>query len=236
MTFAKEALFGICLALALAWAWPAQARVNSGAVECGSLQENAGVDSGPYDYRTAPPEKRRLAEKSNFQSLAAPSRERQSRERIAADLDSLLHLFPNHPQALMAMAELARQEKTDHPRGSRYSMGCWYERAVRFAPGDVQVRVAYGYWLAKKGDRAAAIEQLDRVSAEALESEILSYNLGLAYCETQDYDKALRAAHRAYALGHALPGLRNRLISAGKWREPGAGKMPITPVNSKAGG
>lgn len=222
MTHGNKAMLGVCVILA--WAFPAQARVESGAPECGSLDRSAGADSGPYDYRTAPLEKRRVA---------PPFRDQQGKARIA-DLDNVLLLFPNHPQALMAMAELARQERTDHPRGSRYSMGCWYDRAVRFAPGDVQVRLAYGYWLAKKGERAAAIRQLDQVSAEALESEMLSYNLGLAYCEAGDYDKALRAAQRAYALGHTLPGLRNRLISAGKWREPETGKNPVTPVSSKS--
>jgi hypothetical protein len=33
-------------------------------------------------------------------------------------------------------------------------------------------------------------------------------------------DRALEHAHRAYALGYPLPGLRNRLKRAGAWREP----------------
>lgn len=239
MAMTQKAMFGLCLALA--WSWPALARVESGSIDCGSVvRDAAGPDSGPYDYRTAPPDKRRQVEKSYFQPLsqplgAPPQAGRESREKIAADLDAMLELFPNHPRALMAMADLARQENTDHPRGSRYSMGCWYDRAVRFAPSDVQVRLAYGYWLAKQGERAAATEQLDKVSAEAQESETLSYNLGLAYCEAREYDKALKAAHRAYALGHTLPGLRNRLISAGKWREPASGRKGVTPVSSRNG-
>jgi tetratricopeptide (TPR) repeat protein len=43
------------------------------------------------------------------------------------------------------------------------------------------------------------------------------YNLGLAYFELKDYDQALEHAKRAYALGHPLPGLRDKLKRAGKW-------------------
>lgn len=224
----------IVLCLALAWALPLHARVEGGDIECGSVaRDSARPDSPPYNYWTASAEQRRQAERLDSLPLAtSASGSREARERKAAELEAVLRVFPNHPRALMAMADLARAEKSGRPRGSRYSMGCWYDRAVRFAPNDVQVRLAYGHWLAQRGERAAAIAQLDRVAAEAMESQTLSYNLGLAYCESEAWDKALRAAHRAYALGHTLPGLRNRLASAGKWREAGTGHKAVLPVSS----
>ncbi|WP_265941700.1 tetratricopeptide repeat protein [Dechloromonas sp. A34] len=90
------------------------------------------------------------------------------------------------------------------------------------APTDMQVKVLYGYWLAKKGERTLALEQLDQVTEEHQESVNMTYNLGLGYFEVGAFDKALTAAHRAYGRGFPLPGLRNRLERAGKWREPTA--------------
>ncbi|MBS1188681.1 MAG: hypothetical protein H6R10_473 [Rhodocyclaceae bacterium] len=231
MASKRQILFGI--SLALAFAGSAQARLERGGIECGGFTKAAaGIDAGPYDYRTGPADRKRQADRS-YAQLVASSQGPLAQERLAADLDATLRLFPNHPRALMAMAELARQGNTDHPRGSRYSMSCWYDRAVRFAPDDVQMRLAYGYWLAKHGERTAAIEQLDQARASARESATLSYNLGLAYCEAGEYDKALGAAHTAYSLGHPLPGLRNRLAAAGRWREP-VGAKAVRPVGERA--
>jgi hypothetical protein len=49
------------------------------------------------------------------------------------------------------------------------------------------------------------------------------YNLGLAYVEIKRYPEALEAAHKAYALGFPLPGLRDRLKSVNAWKEPAQG-------------
>ncbi len=48
----------------------------------------------------------------------------------------------------------------------------------------------------------------------------LYYNLGLSYFDLKDYEKALEYAHRAHSLGFQLPGLKNKLVRVGKWREP----------------
>lgn len=227
----------LLLCLALAWALPIHARVEGGDIECGSVaRDSSRPDSPPYNYWAASAEQRRQVERPDSLPVAVSAAGgREAREWRAAELEAVLRVFPNHPRALMAMADLARAEKSGRPRGTRYSMGCWYDRAVRFAPNDVQVRLAYGHWLARQGERSAAVDQLDRVAAEAMESQTSSYNLGLAYCEAEAWDKALRAAHRAYALGHTLPGLRNRLASAGKWREAGNGRKPVVPASSPSG-
>lgn len=219
MAFTQGWLTGMALILGLAA--PVQARVERGEMECGSANGPvARADAGPFDYRTAPPEKKRQVDNSYFPAMGLQSRIAQNNEKRVADLDTVLHIFPNHLRALLTVAELGRQARTEYLRGSSYSVACWFDRAVRFAPDDAAVRLAYGYWLAKKGERAQAVEQLDRVAASAEGAEALSYNLGLAYCEAGEYGKALQAAHRAYALGYRLPGLRNRLVAAGKWRDP----------------
>lgn len=179
------------------------------------------VDAGPWDFRNpASADKRRLVERFHFTPKVEQLIAGQSASRIGADLDYTLRHLPNHARALSAMMNLARREKTDRPAGSRYPLGCWFERAVRFAPDDAAVHLMYGHWLATKGERASALGQLEQAEEGAKGSAGLSYNLGLVYCDLQEFDKALVAAHRAYAMGYNLPGLRNRLVRAGKWREP----------------
>lgn len=63
-----------------------------------------------------------------------------------------------------------------------------------------------------------ALEQL-RFAEEYLPDDInLQYNLGLAYFQAKEYDKAREYAKRAYDRGFPLQGLKNMLIKAGKWK------------------
>lgn len=202
---------------------PLRAEILRGEIACGGLSAAAsGVSFGPFDYRHGPRDKLQMVETYHFSANVRNLRKGQSSTVLGSDIDFALRYFPNHIRALNSMAQLARREKSDHPRGARYGMDCWFDRAVRFAPDDNQVRLLYGIWLAKKGERALALEQLDQVREAVDRSPSMSYNLGLAYCETEDFDKALDAAHEAYTQGFNLPGLRNRLTKAGKWREPPA--------------
>jgi tetratricopeptide (TPR) repeat protein len=118
------------------------------------------------------------------------------------------------------MIKLAAREKTDLPRGSRYRLDCWLDRAVRFAPDDAQVSILYGFWLIKKGENALALEQFDKVRSAESRTPNIAYNLGLGYLEAREYEKALSAAHEAYAGGFNFPGLRSKLQKAGKWKDP----------------
>ena len=200
---------------------PAWAEVLRGPGQCGALTMAAsGTDSGPYDYRSALAMKKNVVESHHFTPKVEQLQAGLSTATIGSDIDFVLRYFPNHVRALVSMTALAKREKTDQPRGSRYRLDCWYDRAVRMAPTDMQVKVLYGHWLAKKGERALALEQLDQVTEESMDSGNMAYNLGLGYIEAGAYDKALAAAHVAYARGFPLPGLRSRLERAGKWREP----------------
>lgn len=127
------------------------------------------------------------------------------------------------------MIKLAERERTDQPRGSRYRLDCWLDRASRFAPDDPQVSILYGFWLIKKGENALALEQFDKVRNAESRTPNTAYNLGLGYVALQEYEKALSAAHEAYAGGFNFPGLRNKLQKAGKWRDPVA--TPVAKTN-----
>ena len=131
-----------------------------------------------------------------------------------------LEHFPNHHRALASMAKLGLRLKSPQPPGARYTVSCFFERAIAYAPHDVTARMVYGSYLLAMGQDAAALEQLDAASRLAPEQATIQYNLGLMYVKKKEYDKASAHAQKAYALGFPLPGLKNKLKAAGKWREP----------------
>jgi tetratricopeptide (TPR) repeat protein len=119
------------------------------------------------------------------------------------------------------MTRLAEREKTERPLGARFTVACYFARAVEFAPDDGAVRVLYGIYLSRRGHKNEALEHLQaaqKLLADA-DNPNLHYNLGLAYFELKDYDKALAHAKKAYELGFPLPGLRDKLKRAGKWHD-----------------
>jgi tetratricopeptide (TPR) repeat protein len=135
--------------------------------------------------------------------------------------------------------------KTDKPPGSRYTVQCWFERAIVYQPEDGKVYMLFGIYLLRKGYPERAVAALTKAQELANEDSNLYYNMGLAYFALKDYDKALSSAHEAYRLGFPLPGLRDMLRRAGKWREappptsiPGseAAEDPAATVATPLGG
>lgn len=182
---------------------------------CGQLR-NA---YGPFDYRT---EKAKLEVVEIVHFL--PYVENLSRGATSStpggDLDYVLRASPNHHRALLSMMKLAKKEKRDKPIGSNYTISCWFDRAERFAPDDGVVKMLLGTDLLNRGNRQGAVEKLEKALELAGDNANIHYNLGLAYVDLKEYDKALASAHKAYQLGFQLPGLRRKLEKAGKWRDP----------------
>jgi len=143
----------------------------------------------------------------------------QSAGTIGGDLDYTLRAFPNHHRALMAMAKLGEKEKAAKPRGATYGVQCYFQRALRFRDDDATVKMIYASYLAKNGNRVEALSQLDEAARLESDNANIAYNTGLIYFDLKDYEKSLFYAHRAYGLGFPLPGLRNKLKRAGKWKD-----------------
>ena len=152
---------------------------------------------------------------------------------LGGDISYTLEHFPNHHRALASMAKLGLRLKSAQPHGARYTVSCYFERAIAFAPHDVTARMVYGSYLLATGQDAMALEQLDAASRLAPEQATIQYNLGLMYVKKKEYEKASAHAQKAYALGFPLPGLKNKLKAAGKWKEPPP--APAVAVDAAAG-
>lgn len=201
------ALFGV--------APPAVADFAGGEAACGAVTNHYG----PFDYRTSTAALRATVEPFHLTPKVEMLKEGQT-GTLGHDIGYTLRAFPNHPRALLALSRLALREKRSMLPGAIYTVECFFDRAIRFAPDDPTVHMLWGMHLARSGARAEAKKALDRSSELGSRDDAnLQYNLGLAYAEIEDYESARAAARRAYGGGFSLPGLRDRLKRAGQWRE-----------------
>ncbi len=173
---------------------------------------------GPFDYRTASASDKKLVEGTHFTPDVANLRA-GSTGAIGGDIDYTLRAFPNHPRALLAMSNLGQKTKVAKPPGAMWTVDCYFDRALRWRPDDPNVRLVFGIHLIRRGQKDAARVQLEIAEQSPIEEGGFRYNLGLAFLDVGDPDRALAQAWRAYALGYDLPGLRRRLEKIGKWRD-----------------
>jgi predicted Zn-dependent protease len=125
----------------------------------------------------------------------------------------------------MELTNLAFRRKKDKLEemqlpGMNFRVECYLIRAAAFRPDDGMVKVIYGLFEIRAGQPQKGVQLLHAAEKLRPDDPNVFYNLGLAYLDLKDYDAALANAHRAYAMGFPLPGLRDRLKRAGKWREP----------------
>jgi tetratricopeptide (TPR) repeat protein len=91
------------------------------------------------------------------------------------------------------------------------------EQAIDTVPDEPAPYMELAIIYRKAGDLEKAHAALMRGDAATNgESAEIHYNLGLLLIEMNDLDGAEREAKRAYALGHPLPGLRNKLLRLGR--------------------
>ncbi len=184
---------------------------------CGPLK----TGYGPYDYRTQK-KKLELVEQFHFTSDVETLRHGNTGP-LGGDLDYTLRASPNHSRALMAMVNLGFMMHTNRPKGTRYTIPCYFDRAIRFAPDDDEVYLIYGIYLARSGKKQDALTALHKAESLQKDDANIQYNLGLVYFSLKDYPNALLHAQRAYGLGFALPGLKKELQDVGQWQDPPSG-------------
>jgi len=203
----------IGLSIAIFGVMPGYAQ--TGDLACGSLTNGYG----PYDYRTDK-SKLGIVERYHFTPAVETLIRGSTNVLPGPDLDYTLRAFPNHHRALMSMMRYGEKMKSPQPRGTGYSVTCYFERAVRFRPDDTIARMLYATFLSKNSRTPEAIRQLELATVEAADNGFSHYNIGLIYFDLKKYDKALIQAHKAIALGFLQSALRDELKSVGQWREP----------------
>ena len=179
------------------------------------------VGYGPFDYANALHREKYLpiVESAHFTSNVR-NLIKGATGTVGGDISYTLRVFPNHYPALIAFAKLNLREKSvvERPDDEIYTVECFFDRAIRFKPGDAMVRMIYGNYLRLVGGRQDdAIEQYQVVVRLQPKNATTNYNLGLMYLKEKDYEQAIVYAKKAYGLDFPLPGLRNKLMKIGKW-------------------
>jgi hypothetical protein len=193
-----------------------QAQAADEAHPCGPLK----TGYGPYDYRTATPDQRRLVEGSHFTARVETLIAGESTRVVGADIDYTLRAFPNHHRALVSMMRYGERLKNPKPPGAQYTVDCYFDRAIRMASDDNVVRMLFAGFLSKQGRETEAEAQLKLVADRAADNPFTLYNLGMVYFDLKRYEPALEFAHKAAALGFPRTELMDKLKSVGKWSEP----------------
>lgn len=173
---------------------------------------------GPFDYRkkASLPAEIHMVEHAHF-TTDVENNIKGATGYLAGDLDYTLRAWPNHPRALAAMSRQGILEKSLQPRGAKFPIDCYFLRAFTFAPDDGTPHAVFGNHLLAHNKENEAMAEFKRAVELEPDNATINYNAGLAYFKTKDYDKALLHAKKAYALNFPLPGLKNKLVSVGKW-------------------
>lgn len=207
------------------------ARAQTGPEACGNPFVN---HYGPFDFRLTTPQQRAIVENVHF----TPGIESMTRpgttmfHEMAGDVAYTLEVYPNHHRALVTMMRLSQRWKKDPAPGSKRTVECWFDRAVRFRPDDTVARALYAQFLHQNRRTAEATAQLDIALGHASDNPLTHYNLGLVYFELGAFDKALKQAHTARALGFTRPELQQSLEKAGRWSEPASALPGDTPASA----
>lgn len=197
--------------------------------DCGELR-NFG-DIGPWDYadpssssRTGEDPMGRIKRVENVHfnpEMKMLNTKRYSIERLTGEIHYTLRVFPNHPEALVAISRLERMAGGKLSQQSatvftpKISAYCFFDRAIRFRPEDKAVRYSYAIHLHQNRKYQEALEQYRLAESQYEDDRIFQYNIGLLYADIKNWDKAAEHAQRAYNSGVTFAALRQRLEKAG---------------------
>lgn len=190
---------------------------------CGSLANNYG----PHDYRdwkdlpeidpvTKEMSPLQLVEGAHFIDTCE-ALIKCKRGSIGADLDYTLRAFPNHHRALVAMMRYAEMTRRPQPPDARFTVDCYFRRALVWRPEDAIARLLYATYLNENKRAADAKVQLKEAAKHAGDNAFTVYNLGMVALDLNDVDMAVDAARRSYGAGMKHTALRQRLQAMNRW-------------------
>lgn len=213
--------------------------------------ENDGSDDvdgqfGPYDYYRPPKGAISLVERAHMGFIIAEQVSKKDWSGYCGSLDYALRAIPNHPRALVLMAEfLDKHPPCPAPRQSgqpaaklvseivsqawqEHNADFYFRTAIRFMAEDThtipkrpETPVLYGNYLLRKGRVDEALVQYKNAFALDARRSDAHYGLGMTYLAKRDSANALMHAKKAYQLGKPAPDLRDRLVAAGVWTPDG---------------
>jgi len=204
---------------------------------------------GPYDYYKPPKGALQLVESAHMGTVIAGDRYRKNWCAYFGNLDYTLRAFPNHPEALVLMAEYLDERSPCSTNASRtgtsgrspleiaaaIESGAWrernadyyFERATSYKAKDAptakvdypETRVLYGKFLYTHRRPDDALTQFKEVIKRQHRSAEAHYYVGLILFEKNDTKAAKQQFKTAQEMGQPPAELKTKLINIGQWRE-----------------
>lgn len=180
-----------------------------------------GISFGPYDYlqREKFKDELEVVEENHFTN----EMENLVDEETGYAIDGIhytIMAWPNHHRALNSAVKYRLQHRGDWPTVTRTAPAeCYLQRAIKFSPKDPTPYMLYGILLHKMKQYDESLKAY-RNANRLLPNDILTqYNIGLVLVELKNYKEAEQVAKKVYATGFPLPGLKNKLVAAGHWKD-----------------
>jgi len=211
----------------MALALLAMATRGAAQADCGPLTTHYG----PFAYRTDRG-KLPIVEQFHFTPKVEMLLGGISTTYVEGDLSYTLHAFPNHHRALASLTKLAERTRSRQPPRLDLSVDCYFERALRFRPDDLIVRMLMADYLIRTGRSKEAEPQLDYVGTQAADNALTHLNAGRLYMKLGLPDKALERALRARELGVQRSDLEDQLRAKNLW--PAVAAEPVSGAASEA--
>lgn len=135
------------------------------------------------------------------------------------DVDFVLRSFPNHHRALYTSMQYRLKHRKWPNKAKWQPAECYYQRAINFSPRDLTVHTQFAILQYKFKQYKGALESYQIADRLSPEDPLLMYNMALTMVKLKKYKDAKAVAEKVYATGFPLPGLRNKLITAGHWKD-----------------
>jgi tetratricopeptide (TPR) repeat protein len=188
---------------------------------CGSPPPGGENEKSKRDFRARNSSEEWQTDFAHFERFHLSKAQRNiaegNHQYVMPDLHFVLRRVPNHERALKLLIDFGRSGKRD---GRYKPLECYFYWAQSFVPEDPVVWNSGGYFFFMQKNVPMARAWWQRALEVAPDDAEVHYNLGLVYFSEKDFVKAREHAWSAYSAGFALPGLRNKLVKAGQWREP----------------
>lgn len=186
--------------------------------ECEGFQGTAGTHN--YLHRGNPRIASMLAltEEHHFNEDVETLRKGITTEPMG-DVDFVLRSFPNHHRALYTAMQYRLKHRKWPKKAKWQTAECYYQRAINFAPRDLTIHSQYAILQYKFKKYKGALETYQAADKLNPDDPLLMYNMALTMVKLKKYKDAKKVAERVYATGFPLPGLRNKLITAGHWKD-----------------
>lgn len=189
----------------------AVAQATAGQNSCGPL--TIPGQFGPFDYRKHK-DKVAMVEPYHF-TPQVEALIKSINGKLGGDIAYTLQRLPNHHRALASLIRLGEREKRDKPDGEDWSVECRLERATRFAPDDLIVRLLYADFLRRQMRPQDAEKLLEWVADQPDLSPFTLISIGTIYLDLEKVPRAVEFAERACAQGLLRSPLYDQLVIRG---------------------